>query len=150
MQSAPRSPRTEAFGRAPPRLDPAATKSRTSASMSVAARSASSSSWSTLTSRGTPWFDGASARKPSGPQMRTAPWRVSSPTPASMSHSKSERAALRSRRASFRSARISRFLPQRSGMQSSNARRSRSPSEWKLPRESGISGERAKAPGCAR
>lgn len=62
MQRLPASSRTEAFGRPPPRLEPAASKSRTSASISEAARSVEASSEGMLVSRGTPDATGDKAR----------------------------------------------------------------------------------------
>lgn len=58
-----------------PRLDPAARRSRTSAFMSVAARSAAERSAGMLTSRGMP-EPGDASGAPDASQILTAPWRA--------------------------------------------------------------------------
>lgn len=81
-----------------------------------------------LVSRGTP-SPNAESGLPSASQIRRAPCLASSLTPASMSASKSVLGTRFSTRARVRSARSIKLRPQRSGMQSSSARNSRSPVE---------------------
>ena len=149
IQRSPCSSRMDAFGRAPPRLDPASRRSRMSTSISWEARSAELSRWGRSISRGTP-VSGAVSTFPSASHRRRAPWRVSSFTPVSRSVSNRVRGVLPAFFASKRSARVIKFLPQRSGIQSSSALRDLRPAEWKEPPPSGTSGASAKASSRAR
>ena len=119
---------TVALGRAPPRLEPAATRSRTSASRSSAALSAASRSAGSSTTRGTASMV-ASRGLPDSSQILIEPCLETSATPTRKSDSSRVRGVSPSPLALLASSLLRRFLPHLSGMASEKALRSEKPSD---------------------